>query len=166
MGQMTVLPQLSFSEAFNAATSKIFQFTGRSRRSEFWWMMLLVYALSIFLTPFIGFFLYLATIPLTFRRLHDIGKSGWWYGCCVILKVAFFVFLMYDIIMMAINEDNMRGYEDQFFLTIAMKYGIWLLIIFVYQIVLLVFFCMDSQVEENEYGVSPKYQTVEDAQNE
>lgn len=36
---MEVIPQLSFSEAFNSATSKIFQFTGRSRRSEYWWTM-------------------------------------------------------------------------------------------------------------------------------
>lgn len=76
---MEVIPQLSFSEAFNNVTSKIFQFTGRSRRSEYWWTMALVYLLNIILTPFLGVFLSIATIPLTFRRLHDTGRSGWWW---------------------------------------------------------------------------------------
>ena len=61
-------PTLSFSEAFNSATSKIFQFNGRARRSEYWWMMVLLLAVNVILTPFIGILVDLATIPLTFRR--------------------------------------------------------------------------------------------------
>lgn len=87
-------PSLSFSEALNKSTCKIFQFTGRSRRSEYWWTMLLVYLLNIVLTPFIGIFIDIATIPLTFRRLHDTGRSGWWWGICAILQVAFFISLL------------------------------------------------------------------------
>lgn len=36
------LPQLSIGEALKAACNKIFQFNGRSRRSEFWWTALVV----------------------------------------------------------------------------------------------------------------------------
>lgn len=69
-------PSLGFVEALNAATSKIFQMKGRSRRSEFWWTQLLVIISGILLTPIIGNILSLLTIPLKVRRLHDVGRSG------------------------------------------------------------------------------------------
>lgn len=163
MEQIVTKPQLGFSEAINASTSKIFQFKGRSRRSEYWWTMLLVFLLGIVLTPFVGFFLDLATIPLTFRRLHDTGRNGWWYGGCVILKAGLFLNLIYDIIMASLNTDNLQGYEDGFAYTFLLKYGVWALAICIYQLVLLVFYCLDSDVYENDYGESPKYEVVEES---
>lgn len=159
---MEVIPQLSFSEAFNSATSKIFQFTGRSRRSEYWWTMALVYLVNIFLTPFLGIFLYVATIPLTFRRLHDTGKSGWWWGVGAIMQVAFVVSLIYDVIMASIHSDTLQYYEDDLAFKFIAKYSIWLLIIGCYKIVMLVFMCLDSNDYENEYGESPKYISSEE----
>lgn len=154
---MEVIPQLSFSEAFNSATSKIFQFTGRSRRSEYWWTMALVYLVNIILTPFLGVFLSIATIPLTFRRLHDTGRSGWWWGVGAIMQVAFIGSLVYDAFMAGIHANDLRGYEDDFAFTLIAKYFIWLVVIGIYKIVLLVFMCLDSDQYENEYGESPKY---------
>lgn len=173
MEQIIAKPQLGFSEAINAATSKIFQFTGRSRRSEYWWTMLLVFLISLVLTPLVGFFFDLATIPLTFRRLHDIGRSGWWYGCCVILKVGFFLNIIFDIIISCVNADNLQGYEDEFGASLLLKYGLWWLaifiyqiVLFIYQIVLFIFYCSDSEVGENDYGASPKYEVIEDSETE
>lgn len=42
MRELTVLPQLGFTEALGAACKKVTQFKGRSRRSEFWWTYLAV----------------------------------------------------------------------------------------------------------------------------
>lgn len=154
---MEVIPQLSFSEAFNNVTSKIFQFTGRSRRSEYWWTMALVYLLNIILTPFLGVFLSIATIPLTFRRLHDTGRSGWWWGVGAIMQVAFIVSLVYDAFMVGIHANDRHDYEDGWAFTLFAKYSIWLVVIVIYKIVLLVFMCLDSDMFENEYGESPKY---------
>ncbi len=148
---------LSFSEALNNVTSKITQFHGRSRRSEYWWAMVVVYLANIILTPFGGFFVYIATLPLTFRRLHDTGRSGWWWGICAILQLAFFLSLIYDWAMVVMNADNMRSYEGNLIFTFMAKYSVWFLIIAVYKIVLLVFMCIDSEQYENKYGKSPKY---------
>lgn len=154
---MNVIPQLSFSEAFNNATSKIFQFTGRSRRSEYWWAMALVYLASIFLTPFLGIFLSILTIPLTFRRLHDTGRSGWWWGIGAIIQFAFVLSLIYDVFMASTHANDLQGYADDLAFAFIAKYSIWLLIIGIYKIVLLAFMCLDSDQYENEYGASPKY---------
>lgn len=157
-----VKESLSFSQAVNAAANKVFQFSGRSRRSEYWWTMLCVYIVTFLVAP-IGLLLNLATIPLTFRRLHDTGRSGWWWGIGAILRVVFWGFLIYDLTMYFVNEDNFNGNEDQMFLALLAKYSIFLLIILIYKIVLLIFLCLDSEQCENDYGPSPKY--VEEAVN-
>lgn len=150
-------PSLSFSDAINASASKIFQFQGRSRRSEFWWTQLLVFIISFILTPIVGCLLDLLTIPLTFRRLHDTGRSGWWWGIGALLKLSFIMPFTYDFIMAVTSIKNFIGNEAQTLVTILLKYGIFMLIISVYQIILLILCCLDSEQFENQYGPSPKY---------
>lgn len=80
-------------------------FSGRTRRSAFWYAILVSSLISIVLgvlTDMVGAFsileslydlLYLVpSIALVVRRLHDTGHSGWWYlialtgvGCILLL---------------------------------------------------------------------------------
>ena len=59
-------------------------FKGRSSRSEYWWGYLFNALLSVALgsVPFVGGLLSMAMIvpgvALSIRRMHDIGKSGWY----------------------------------------------------------------------------------------
>lgn len=142
---MITNPPLSFSEAINKFMNQIFQFHGRSRRSEYWKTMLLVWLINIVLTPFIGILADIATIPLTFRRLHDTGKSGWVWGIYKILQFIFLVSLMISI------------YNDDWTDTLVWKYCTWVLVILIYKIVLLFFLCQDSNSNRNKYGESLKY---------
>jgi uncharacterized membrane protein YhaH (DUF805 family) len=65
--------------------TKYVEFEGRASRSEFWWFVLfqiiVVFILS-FIFPLLGTIVSLAlllpAIAATVRRLHDIGRSGWW----------------------------------------------------------------------------------------
>lgn len=70
---------MSFMDAIKTCFSKYFDFSGRARRSEYWWFYLFVFVLS--LIPFVNL-LTLATIIPTVsaaaRRLHDTDRSGWW----------------------------------------------------------------------------------------
>ena len=74
-----------------------FNFSGRSSRSEFWYFFLFVIifsSITTFIDTFIlgyhseelgttGKILFLLTIipqlSIIVRRLHDVGKSGWWF---------------------------------------------------------------------------------------
>lgn len=162
MSRIEETPQMGFTDALNASTSKIFQFTGRSRRSEFWWVQVMVLLVDIFLTPLLGFVAEFFTIPLIFRRLHDIGRSGWWYGILFIVKVLFFVSLIVDIIMAALNADQIDSIGGGVIAAYVSKYLIWIGVITVYHVLLLIFFCTDSEKGANRYGESPKYKVVED----
>ncbi len=158
-----VKPTLSFSEALNASTSKIFDCKGRSRRSEFWWSYLAAFVLSAVL-PFLSPLLMLATIPLTIRRLHDTGRSGWWWGVGALLNVGIFIMVFFWLVSSFFYTSNVYEYGNDEFNNMAyenmsfmVKFFIYLAIIYIYRIVLIVFCCQDSEFFENKYGPSPKY---------
>lgn len=75
---------------FIMAFKKYAQFDGRSRRSEYWYFVLFVTLISIALTMIevtlgIAGFLSMGwslvtlvpSIAVAIRRMHDVGKSGW-----------------------------------------------------------------------------------------
>jgi uncharacterized membrane protein YhaH (DUF805 family) len=82
---------MSFMDAVKAVLTNYVGFSGRARRSEYWWYMLfymIVYIVlnvlagvaSIFgiISMLVSLALLLPTIAVGIRRMHDIGKSGWW----------------------------------------------------------------------------------------
>lgn len=83
---------MSPNEAIKTCFRKYFEFRGRAQRSEFWWYMAfaslfsLIISHDIFyssspieiLTAIIGIVVLLPSISVTFRRLQDTSKSGYW----------------------------------------------------------------------------------------
>ena len=81
-------------EYFKLALSKYAQFTGRSRRSEYWYFTLVNILISMgfniltavtevglfgMLGSLVGLALVIPGLAVAVRRLHDVGRSGWWY---------------------------------------------------------------------------------------
>jgi len=87
---------MEFTQSINHCFKHYSDFTGRASRSEFWWFFLFTVLVSIaaeildhlwgsYLTNDWGVFyiiqlviLILPSLAVGARRLHDIGKSGWW----------------------------------------------------------------------------------------
>ena len=165
------MPPLTFSEALNEAMNKVVTFEGRSRRSEFWWAMLVLAAAvlvvaplvgalviplaGVYLTPFVGLVISLVAVPLVFRRLHDTGRSGWWWGGGAIMQVA--SWLMLAVLTARAGDSIWYDDYDPGLWMLAVVYVILAVAVVVYHIVVLVFLCQDSELEENDYGPSPKY---------
>lgn len=77
---------------FLLALSKYSQFHGRSRRAEFWGFWLITMLIGIlasrwdgvlfsdsdFFEGMVNFIFFIPGIAVGARRLHDIGRSGWW----------------------------------------------------------------------------------------
>ena len=118
---------MSFTEAIQSVLSQYATFSGRARRSEYWYFVLL----NIIVSGVLGFLgnrfgtvfsvlaglyslaMLIPGLAVCVRRLHDTGRSGaWWFICLVPLAGA---------------------------------------------IILLVFMCQDSVHGTNEFGPSPKY---------
>ena len=118
---------MKMTEAVKSVLSQYVGFKGRARRSEYWWWVL-AYAIIAFVVYLVvelianqdaaemagnilGLLVFLPNLAVQIRRLHDTGKSGWWW-----------------------------------LITLT---GIGI-------IVLIVWYCKDSQAGENQYGPSPK----------
>ena len=76
---------MNFGEAISVCFKKYATFSGRATRSEFWWFMLFeVLVLGItgmFSMTLYGIAALVLVVPVLAvgaRRLHDIGRSGWW----------------------------------------------------------------------------------------
>ena len=181
MENMNQTPSLDLSQALQMAATKIVQFTGRSRRSEFWWTILIITLIEviilpvilyipftgIFVAPLLGFLLELARLPLTFRRLHDTGRSGIWCVIDFLLPLVFVAMVLYDVSIYNTMKESSDPFETAAtigamsgfgsFLAVIFKYILLTIACFVYKIVLIVFLCRDSDPYENDYGPSPKY---------
>ena len=149
---MDFVKTLTFTEAIQLAVSRFFEFEGRSRRSEYWWVILALLVLSAII-PIVASVFDLIVAPLTFRRLHDTGRSGWWYGFYLILQylaiVGLFIYMGFGLLAF----DDFSG----LFLSLLSAGLGWMSLIVLYRVVLLVFLCQDSCPTENKYGPSPKY---------
>lgn len=109
----------------SALTNNYCNFSGRASRSEYWWFVLFTFILGYVITSIfyshtstlnivsgiVNLALLLPSLGLGVRRLHDIGKSGWW------------IFIGFIPLVGAI--------------------------------ILIVWFCSDSQRTPNEYGPVP-----------
>lgn len=71
----------SFGGAISACFSKYATFSGRANRSEYWFWVLFYFIFAII--PMINFVavlvFFLPSLAVLVRRLHDTGRSGWWY---------------------------------------------------------------------------------------
>ncbi|MDR3345719.1 MAG: DUF805 domain-containing protein [Campylobacteraceae bacterium] len=104
----------------DAIKNHYFDFNGRSRRSAYWFFVLLNIIVTIVIVvidfaigtyPIIYYVyalaIFLPNLGLAVRRMHDIDKSGWW----VLVALIPFVGWIWLIILAA--TDSTRG-ENQF----------------------------------------------------
>lgn len=96
---------MTFSDSIKSCLSKYATMQGRASRSEYWWFMVFNWIVSLLTTVifciigifvgngeglsmiyamlagslFVNLALICPSICVLVRRLHDTGRSGWWY---------------------------------------------------------------------------------------
>jgi len=76
---------MDFVSAIKSCLGQYAMFSGRAPRSEFWWFCLFQFIVLV-VAGFLGDVVYivaalalmLPALAVGARRLHDIGRSGWW----------------------------------------------------------------------------------------
>lgn len=112
-------PMMTLMESVKTCLSKYADFSGRATRAEFWWWILATTLVSVVLNVLdgiLGFFLLgiyggapfglnsldllstlfalaiiLPGLAVTVRRLHDIGRTGWWQLVWIVIGLAGFI---------------------------------------------------------------------------
>lgn len=99
---------MGFLEAIKVCFSKYATFSGRARRSEFWFFSLFSCIISwIPIVNFLGIALIIPGIAVAVRRLHDTGRSGWWFLLALVPLVN--LVLIYFYILDSIPGSNEYG---------------------------------------------------------
>lgn len=95
------LSSVGFGKAIKLCFSKYADFNGRAPRAEYWWWTLFnfIVGITIGLIPIIGWLvvlgLFIPSLAVIWRRLHDIGKGGGWYFIGLIPLVGFIILLIF-----------------------------------------------------------------------
>jgi len=173
MGKIIAKPQLGFMEAVKLACGRLTDFSGRSRRSEFWWFILVFVILSWVFSRVVQAFgvslltaeiasdiFSLLALAVLARRLQDTGRSKWWAICAWVLGVIGGIYTATRPAMeelQSVNPDPMAALEifkDPVTLCLM---GVTTII----EIAIFIFCLLDGKPEANQYGESPKYIEVE-----
>ncbi len=104
MEQPNVNPQtIGFFDAIKMGLAKFTDFNGRATVAEYWWWFLFQFAAGTILTfiPFIGWLISLAlfipTLAVSWRRMHDIGKGGGYFFINLIPLVGFIMWIIWAV---------------------------------------------------------------------
>jgi len=91
-----------FMESVNTCFNKYLDFEGRATRSEFWWFMLFGFVVSLILASIhptietlFSLAIFLPSLAVGSRRLHDIDKSGWWQLLHIIPLIGTIVLIVF-----------------------------------------------------------------------
>ncbi|MFF5173346.1 DUF805 domain-containing protein [Micromonospora sp. NPDC000089] len=108
---------MSFTAAIRSVLSQYVGFTGRARRSEYWWFALFTVLVSLvaaildsvlgtdlgsgrstgILGLIVNLALLLPSLAVGVRRLHDTDKSGWWILIGLIPIVGAIILLVFFV---------------------------------------------------------------------
>jgi uncharacterized membrane protein YhaH (DUF805 family) len=141
---------------------KYADFSGRAPRAEYWWFAV-AYGIVAYLLeyldgslggPVAGLYgptslafaigLFIPGVAVTVRRLHDIGRSGWW----ALLDAGY-----YAITLVGLLASNPEQMFDSLEPTSPMIIPIIALVVAV--IVLLIFTILRGNTGSNDYGPDP-----------
>jgi len=139
-------------------------FNGRARRSEYWWFTLahiIIVAVLTLLDSSLGltfgggesgilktiysFLIFIPSLAVAVRRLHDVGKSGWLllitYGLIIACAIA--------MVLSGIATGMAGG-------NFGLAFIIPVLGIIAVGIYMLILFCKEGDHGANKYGADPK----------
>jgi uncharacterized membrane protein YhaH (DUF805 family) len=99
---------MTFSEAIKDGFDHYVKFDGRARRSTFWYWVLFGFLVGIVaniidaalgtnpaVSGLVGLALFLPGLSVAIRRLHDTGRSGWWYLIVLIPLIGIIVLIVF-----------------------------------------------------------------------
>lgn len=141
--------EVGFTDALRICFKKYATFTGRARRSEYWWFGLWYFIFSVFTCGLATIVFLIPLASVTVRRLHDTGRSGWWWGVAALFNTIYYV-IYYINLFSAISDYGIPPALSVFDIA-------YYIVSLVYGIVIFVFLVQDSHAGVNKYGPSPKY---------
>lgn len=131
---------MTFAQAIVTCYKNYFRFKGRAARSEFWWFVLFVvlatFALRIVdywifginphtglpvrsFSNIFGTLSFLPMLAVGWRRMHDVGKPGWFILAPALLTLVFSVLSLGGVGLFAMLEESDALMKIAYFLGVV-----------------------------------------------
>lgn len=142
----------------------MFAFQGRLRRSHFWinWGILLAVGMAMGVIPvvgqLIGLLLIWPNLAIQVKRLHDMGRSGWWAALPFCATIVGFIAAIAAVVISAMaNREAFQNEDTTAMLAAMAPMFIGMAGIFLVNIAFLLWIgIVDSQPGANAHGANPK----------
>ena len=172
-------PMMTIQESVRTCIRKYADFSGRATRAEFWWWVLATTLVGFavgafdtavrsvagweFYSPFqsiYGLAVLLPDLAVTARRLHDIGKSGWWQLAWAAIAILGVIPMVVGLILFLTSAFS-NGFENfqvdtSDVVTLVAGIVISLLIWLAVAIWWLVWMARQGQAGPNRFGPDPR----------
>ena len=162
---------MNMIDAVKSVLSQYTGFSGRARRSEYWYWILATTLASLLIGAFEGLLglraygvgpislilslvVFIPGLAVSVRRLHDVGKSGWWLGGFYLGIIGWYLLL----VLLAVGVSTAMNGDARASGVIGGFSLIFLLGVIIYALFLLFLLCQDSHKGPNKYGPNPKNQ--------
>ena len=106
---------MTFQESIKLCFQKYADFEGRAKRPEFWWFVLFLFVgslvlgvVSSILSMLFSLLTIVPSLAVGARRLHDIGRSGWWQ-LLGLIPILGWIILIYWCAQEGDGADNQFG---------------------------------------------------------
>ena len=109
---------MGFADATKTCIQKSLTLQGRASRSEYWFFFLFTFLLNIIAVvadvvvgapiSLVTWLLWPASFCVGIRRMHDLGKSGWWL-LIGLIPILGFLIVLYWFVSEGEDETNFYG---------------------------------------------------------
>lgn len=165
-------PSREFVEAAKVCLSKYATFSGRASRSEFWFFYLfyilivmvaqvidiaIIAAIAAsgvpFFIPIFSFIVILGMIlpqlAVSWRRLHDIDRTGWWLGGAMLASIAFYAVIIGFVVVADAGGGDLPSEPPVGFFV---AFGLFMLLSLAYGITIFIFYLTKGTLGPNRFG--------------
>ena len=170
------LPMVEFIDAIKRGFQYYFKFSGRATRAEYWWFILFTQLINfVSIVPVIGWIIapvasivsLIPSISLSVRRLHDIGKSGWWmmtWGGYTFTWIIWTINLIGNLSGVENwGEEKSDEFWEGFFADFLVTGGILAIVGIAITIWWVVWFVRKGNKGPNKYGPDPRQVTIDNS---
>ena len=143
-------PMVGIGEAYNLFWKRYANFSGRSRRSEYWWATTVntVIMIMIYVMVLVGY----SQNSSGYYGSYSSSSNSALSTLGIILLIIFSLATIIPTLAVSVRRLHDTGRSGWYLLL-----GLIPIVNYVGGIVLFVFYCQDSQLGVNKWGVSPKY---------
>ena len=169
-------PTMTLPEAVKQVLRKYADFSGRATRAEYWWWVLATFIFGMALgsvdafinsiidqewasSPFATIFhlaILLPNLAVSARRLHDIGKSGWWVLVWFILAIIGWIPVVVGFILWLLGGALKGQFDAGSFIPLIIGGAITLLLSLTLLLWIILWMARQGEGGPNRYGPDPR----------